>query len=1199
MKIKILHSFQSVFLFLFFLLFHSSLFSQKIVAERFNFKELSDKEAAQPITRNGEHEIDGGWRYLRGNMPFPPGAKIKTKKVQLLSTPSTLEIPSPPPLQSFLGHIDPIDLIPPDCDGIVGLNEVVTATNEYVIVHAKNGGAVLSKVTFSNFFNAPGMSDPYMQFDPYLNRYWISGISTTIPNKVFIAVTQTSDPQGNWYRYSFTPNSVDGPLLLDHPYIGLDNKLVVVTGRKFPNGNNFTGPILFVFNKDSLASGSTINFGSNAQTIEKTIADGDVPCPVSAFGLTSPASTFYIVQEWSGANSAIRLSTITGTLPNLSWNTTSAVFPSGGSPWSDAQLGNLAPQLDDSRLIAVNDSRISSAQMVNGKIWCAHHIALPATNYNHTAVQWWQISTSGNVLQRGRIDDSTGLTSRYYPTIAVNPAEDVLIGYTISSPSTFINAAYSTRSSGTPADTTNDEYVFKGGISTYWKDYGSGRARWGDYSHTCVDPATGDLWTIQQYADQRLGSSDNQSRYGVWWAEVSFLSYNNDASLSNIIDPNSSATYCSTPINPRVTIKNIGTDTLKTINVGLILDGVNLGVTSISGLNLIQYNAQDVSIPIPLNPTPGSHILQAYTAMPNGMADQRTSNDTSVISFTILPNLALPNVEGFENPIFPPPDGWSLNNPDGSITWQRTTAANDGGVASMEYNAFNYAAIQAVDILQSPKIQIGNVDSVKINFDVAYAQYNASSLDSLEIVYSTDCGNTWLPTSYAKGGAGLATNGGAFVSNSFVPTSLQWRKDSLAFSTCGINAPFILIGIKAVNDFGNNIYVDNFSISTINTVLENAGVLSINQPTSSLCSTDFIPQVTIANYGTDTIKTLTINYQIDNGPIGSFNYTGSIPRCSSQTVTLNSISSPAGDHLLTIFSSNPNGVPDQNTINDTARKAITVSPLVAAPVIVGFESDSFPPTNWALQNPDGLLTWERTTAAADSGSASMVINNFNYPASNTVDNFISPVVLFDPKVDSFFVSFDYAYSQGLNFPGSTVLPLDTLDVQLTQDCGQTFTSIWKKWGVDLQTIGDSTDTISTSFVPTPDQWKKINIYLSPIIGSQNFQIYFTARGNHQNNLYVDNINIYTKSVPEALKVQGYLIYPNPFRNSIIIRNYRVPVTLQNIAIFNSIGQKVWSEVLNGAGYTEMPVDLRNLAAGVYIVKLQYTDKTVVQKIIKQ
>ena len=54
--------------------------------------------------------------------------------------------------------------------------------------------------------------------------------------------------------------------------------------------------------------------------------------------------------------------------------------------------------------------------------------------FNHTAVQWWQLSTAGAVLQRGRIDDPAGLISRYYPTIAVNPAENVIIGYTISLP---------------------------------------------------------------------------------------------------------------------------------------------------------------------------------------------------------------------------------------------------------------------------------------------------------------------------------------------------------------------------------------------------------------------------------------------------------------------------------------------------------------------------------------------------------------------------------------------------------------------------------------------------------------------------------------------------------------------------------------------------------------------------------------------
>ncbi|MDE3214595.1 MAG: T9SS type A sorting domain-containing protein, partial [Bacteroidota bacterium] len=196
-------------------------------------------------------------------------------------------------------------------------------------------------------------------------------------------------------------------------------------------------------------------------------------------------------------------------------------------------------------------------------------------------------------------------------------------------------------------------------------------------------------------------------------------------------------------------------------------------------------------------------------------------------------------------------------------------------------------------------------------------------------------------------------------------------------------------------------------------------------------------------------------------------------------------------------------------------------------------------------------------------------------------------------------SFDYAYSQGPTFPGSTSLPLDTLDLQLTQDCGQHFTSIWKKWGADLQTIGDSSSSITTAFVPNSKQWRHVNIYLSPLIGTSNFQLYFTARGNHQNNLYIDNINIYTKTLPAALKEQGYLIYPNPFTNSIIVRNYRVPTTLQYISIYNTLGQLVWTETLNGMGYTEMPVNLSNLQSGVYMVKLGYTNKTVIQKIVKQ
>ena len=835
--------------------------------------------------------------------------------------------------------------------------------------------------------------------------------------------------------------------------------------------------------------------------------------------------------------------------------------------------------------------------MVNGKIWCAHHIGLPATGFDHTAVQWWQLSVTGEVLQRGRIDDPAGLVSRYYPTIAVNPDENVIIGYTVSSPTTRVNAAYSTRTAATPINTTDDEYVFKGGISTYWKDYGSGRARWGDYSHSSVDPVTGDLWTIQQYADQRTSAADNDSKYGVWWAEVSFLTFNTDATLSNIIDPNGAAPYCELPVNPKVTVKNVGSDTLKSVKVGLILDGVNVGVNTITGLSIPLYNSQDVAISLPLNPSPGNHILQAYTFEPNGIADQRTSNDTTSISFSVLQTLVLPDVEGFESTTFPPPGGWALFNPDGGLTWERTTDASKSGSASMILNAFNYSIRGAIDILKSPKIFMDNVDSIKINFDVAYARHDASSRDSLQIVYSTDCGVTWLPTTYNKGGAGLVTNGGNLVDTSFVPAPSQWRNESVGLSTCNINSSSILIGIKSINDFGNNIYVDNFSITKVDTKQANAAVLSINKPIGTLCTTDFTPEVTIANYGFDTLKTLTINYQVDNGATGTFNYTGALPRCKTQVVTLNAITSAPGNHILTVFSTEPNGIADQSPSNDTASKAIAISPTVDAPVTEGFETTTFPPANWSVQNPDGLLTWERTTSAARTGTGSMVIRNYDYPVANTVDKFFSPVIKYNAVVDSFFVSFDYAYAQGIQFPGSSNLPLDTLEIQITQDCGQTFTTIWKKWGVELQTINDSNGSIFTP--ANTSQWKNINIYLNPVIGTKDFQVYFVAKSNKQNNLYIDNINIYTKILPKRLKDQGYLVYPNPFRNSLIIRNYRVPVTLQSAAIYNSIGQLVWKKELNGTGNTEITVDLSNLAAGVYIVKLSYLEKTVFERIVKQ
>jgi hypothetical protein len=62
------------------------------------------------------------------------------------------------------------------------------------------------------------------------------------------------------------------------------------------------------------------------------------------------------------------------------------------------------------------------------------------------------------------------------------------------------------------------EVLLKAGEAKYDKDYGSGRNRWGDYSHTMPDPVDDNaFWTIQEYATTPGGGYD---RWATWWGKI-------------------------------------------------------------------------------------------------------------------------------------------------------------------------------------------------------------------------------------------------------------------------------------------------------------------------------------------------------------------------------------------------------------------------------------------------------------------------------------------------------------------------------------------------------------------------------------------------------------------------------------------------------------------------------------------------------
>ncbi len=1207
--------------------------AQTVTREVINFTDLAQYEktfGAPAPCRNCEKEKEGGKRLI-SDRPIPTGATVLNANNQIVSnSPNSPAAPlaaSLPPTQTFLGHVDPGQTIPPDTHGAVGINHVITATNDFVKIHNKIGGAQVSQVSLSTFTGIANTCDPYIIFDEKAQRFYFSNIEcTSNGNRVILQISNTSNPTGTWTRYTWVPASTDGSLLLDHPYMGFDNRWIVVSGRKFPSA--FTGPILFVFDKANLLAGGTVTFGTNAQTLEKGSADGDAPLPVmnQDASATNPASTFYILQAWNGTS--IRLSTVTGNIPSATWNTASAVFPANAAnPWQNGSgftNSNAAQQLGETRRLCVNDSRISCGVLKNGSIWGSQHIFLPATGtVDRAAVQWWKLTTGGAVSEVGRVGGTTAGEWRWFSSIAVDNFDNALIGYTYSSTALRVGAAYVTKRAGIGGsgnNLTDDDLIYKAGVATYWKDFsgGTGRARWGDYSHTALDPVDGSLWTIQEYAETRsgAGTADNDSKYGVYWAQVTMPNalLARDAGVAGIISPVGGGTYCSLPITPQVTVRNIGGDTLKSVRVQYRIDGGAASAPQTFTMNLPTFGTQNVTLsPDITGPlTPGLHTFQAWTSLPNGLADMRVNNDSNSVTFNI--QITSNSILDFEPAAatFPPP-GCSVDNPDGARTWvKRTGVTGPTGAATscMWLDAANYGTTGERDLFVTPAIDLAGLDSIVMSFDLAKTYWPGFTTDSLQIVYSEDCGVTWKPTGYFRGGTTFIT--APPQAGDFVPSSAaEWIKERVAFATCNIPVNRVRFGFRFINGFGNNIFIDNISFASPAITDPNARV-TLDPTPLKLCTNGttgaYAPSVTLFNLGSNVLTADSFRVEVDSLKSTFTNvirWTGSIARCSSQVVTLTSIAMPIGTHRVRVTSFKPNGLPDTKPANDTTGwKTIIVSPTISTfPIVEGFEDPAYSSLNWGnINSASDSVEWKRSSLAKKSGSWSGLTNMSRSDAFNQggTDMLISPVAANSSSIDSMFVDWDYAYKPGPTYPGATVFPLDTLEILITKDCGLTFTSVWKKWGDQLQSLEDPNYAYVPGYTPTQGaEWKHVHIYLTPFVGSSNYQVYFVAKNNKQNNLWIDNINISSRTVPTKVKNQGYGIYPSPFTSTFRIHHWVAPVDLQAAQIYNSIGELVWDKRFAGNANTEEFVDMSKLARGVYVLKMTYASKTIYERIVKQ
>lgn len=396
------------------------------------------------------------------------------------------------------------------------------------------------------------------------------------------------------------------------------------------------------------------------------------------------------------------------------------------------------------------------------------------------------------------------------------------------------------------------------------------------------------------------------------------------------------------------------------------------------------------------------------------------------------------------------------------------------------------------------------------------------------------------------------------------------------------------------NDSGVD-YIDGFNphavVVTVDARLDDGA-----SPASSTCSTSFVPSATIKNLGTNALTSATVGYRLNGGAWVNQNWTGNLATGASATITFSAATAVTGNNTLVYRVSNPNASTDLNPVNDSVSKTFTVinTTPVALPIIEGFEGN-FVPSGWTLDNPDNSVTWAKFGTAGASSASSARVNNYNYTTGTGQKDYLYTPFFSLLSATQAEMKFDVAYARY----NSNTSYYDVLQVEISNNCGSTWTSLYNKSGTALQT---TTTTTTSNFVPTANQWRNETISLTPYLNQATLQIRVVSESKYGNNLYIDNINIAKDAGNEPVDptsleetiLSNMNVWPNPSTDII-----HVGVQGQNISsvsLINMVGQKLYTNQLTSQ-LVQIPVS--KFAPGVYFVEVEVNGVLARKKVVIQ
>ncbi len=385
-----------------------------------------------------------------------------------------------------------------------------------------------------------------------------------------------------------------------------------------------------------------------------------------------------------------------------------------------------------------------------------------------------------------------------------------------------------------------------------------------------------------------------------------------------------------------------------------------------------------------------------------------------------------------------------------------------------------------------------------------------------------------------------------------------------------------------------------FGILPIATDLVDAGIVSISPTTNGCTGNQYAPIIKVRNYGINNLTSFTINYKLDNGTVQTLPWTGSLVTGQTAIINLANYNLSNGAHAFTCFVSNPNNSTDANTGNDQSVYNFAVYSADNLPIVEGFENVSVTNTHWSIIPSTNGSDWAFTGQSFSGGSKSLMVDNLNNTAGNV--SILKGLNTYDfSNTNDPAIYFKVAY-QRKSFANN-----DKLQLQISNDCGNTWWTKWSKQGAALAT---TTVLSSTAFVPAVADYVEYEV---PGVMSANniFRWVFTADATAPgNNIYLDDINILDKTTVGIKEnknlTNGFELFPNPGSGETFMSFNLINAASVEINVTDILGKKVIAlEKTNyNSGNQTISFNKENtLSKGIYMVTISVDGAKSTKKLI--